>query len=837
VAVTGEPPAIETATTSVGQVINERTVQEIPLNGRHFVDLGLLIPGSVAPPQNGFLSAPLRGQGSFAFNTAGAREDTVNFMINGVNLNDMVQNQITFQPSINTVQEFKVDNSTFSAQYGRNSGAIVNIATRSGTNAFHGEAFEFLRDDAFDAQNRFATKKSPFNRNQFGANIGGPLVRGKTFFFLTYEGLRQRQGLDLNSGVLTDAERARVTDPVSLQLLTLIPHANAVGSRGEGRFIGTDTAPVDIDQWTGDVNHQLSQSDTLHAYYAFQRDRRGEPNLQGNTIPGFGDTRQSHRQIGTLNEVHTFGPSAVNELRFGFNRINITLQPNTPLNPADFGIKNGIDEAIGIPQITVGGIALNFGGPSNFPQGRADTTFVLSDTVSYLRGRHSLKFGGELRRFQNHNFTSDTGTFSYATLNDFYVGTGNSFNITLGDRPSDIVQTALSAFVEDSFKIRPGLSFDLGLRFDSFLAPTDKEDRFVVFDPERVALVQVGNGIDEPYGTSHDLQPRVGVVWDPWKTGKTVFRAAYARLVDQPVTNAVTPLTANPPLAVPLNVTGPVRLDSAAASARAVGLAPNTIDADFRGARVDSFNFNVQRELPGGIGMMIGYFGSRGDHLRLTRNLNQFVNGVRPYPRLAADSPIQPGAALGNITTISSVGKSWYDAMWVTANKRLARGLQFNASYTLSKAEDYNSLNSQAQVVQDALNPADSKGPPTSTPATGSSSTPSTSCPSRATGSPRDGRSASSPRARPGTRSTSSRTSTPSTGSTTRCGRTSWARSRSWATRTAGSTPESATRASPAPAPPRPSTRCRCPPPASSTSATCRATPSTARASTPRTSL
>src|SRR5438309_1690398 len=315
--ITADTPVIETATTSVGQVINQRTVQEIPLNGRHFVDLGLLIPGSVTPPQNGFLTAPLRGQGSFAFNTAGNREDTVNFMINGVNLNDMVQNQITFQPSINTVQEFKVDNSTFSAQYGRNSGAIVNIATRSGTNDFHGEAFEFFRHDRFDSRNFFNTKKSPFKRNQFGASLGGPLMRGKTFFFVSYEGLRQRQGLDLNSGVLTEAERARVTDPVTRRLLDLIPHANAVGSRGEGRFIGTATAPVDIDQGTGDLSHQFSQSDTLHAYYAFQRDKRGEPNLQGNTIPGFGDTRHSHRQIGTLNEVHTFGPDTVNEARLG----------------------------------------------------------------------------------------------------------------------------------------------------------------------------------------------------------------------------------------------------------------------------------------------------------------------------------------------------------------------------------------------------------------------------------------------------------------------------------------------------------------------------------------
>src|SRR5262247_132271 len=176
VEVTADSQTVETTTITVGQVINQKTVQEIPLNGRHFVDLGLLIPGSVTPPQNGFLTAPLRGQGSFAFNTAGAREDTVNFMIHGVNLNDMVQNQITFQPSINTVQEFKVDNSTYSAEYGRNSGAIVNIATRSGTNDFHGEGFEFIRNDALDARNFFnfcppgqsvckSQGKPPFKRN------------------------------------------------------------------------------------------------------------------------------------------------------------------------------------------------------------------------------------------------------------------------------------------------------------------------------------------------------------------------------------------------------------------------------------------------------------------------------------------------------------------------------------------------------------------------------------------------------------------------------------------------------------------------------------------------
>src|SRR3989449_4465856 len=398
VEVSSQAPVIESSTMTVGQVIDQKTVQEIPLNGRHFVDLGLLIPGTVTPPQSGFLTAPLRGQGSFAFNTSGNREDAVNFMINGINLNDMVQNQVTFQPTINTVSEFKVDNSTFSAEYGRNSGAIVNIATRSGTNDLHGELFEFFRDTRFDSRNAFnqpPAAQSLFRRNQFGGNLGGPVIRNRTFFFGTYEGTRQRQGIDINSGVLRDDERAAGTDPISRRLLALIPTANTTGARGEGRYVGSATAPVDIDQGTGDIRHTISNADSLHWYYAFQRDQRGEPTLQLNTIPGFGDTRRSHRQIMTVNETHIFGTKLVNEARFGFNRINITFEPNAKLNPLDYGINDGVTTAIGIPQITVVGLALNFGGPQNFPQGRIDTSFVFSDTTSYLHGGHAIKFGGE----------------------------------------------------------------------------------------------------------------------------------------------------------------------------------------------------------------------------------------------------------------------------------------------------------------------------------------------------------------------------------------------------------------------------------------------------------
>ncbi len=721
--VTSDSSLIETTTTSVSQVINQRTVQEIPLNGRHFVDLGLLIPGSVTPPQNGFLSAPVRGQGSFSFNTAGNREDTVNFQINGINLNDQVQNQITFQPSINTVQEFKVDNSTFSAEYGRSSGAIVNIATRSGTNQYHGEVFEFFRNEALDARNFFnGSKKPPFKRNQFGISLGGPINlprfgeggsalgykgKDKTFFFFSYEGLRQRQGLTINTDVLSDAQRAAATNATTRQLLTLIPTANAIGSRGESRFVGSATAPVNVDQATGDVSHNLSVNDRLHGYYAFQRDQRIEPTLQGNSIPGFGDTRQSRRQIFTFNETHTFGSNLVNEARLGFNRIKIAFTPNAQLNPTDFGINNGITSARGLPQISIGGSLLNFGGPAGFPQGRGDTTYVVSDTLSYLRGKHSFKIGGEARRFLNNNSSLNTGTFSFANTNAFLAGTANGFSATLGNGFSSISQGAFGLFVQDNYKFRKNLTFELGFRYDANLSPTERFNRFVNFNPSTDSLVAVNNGIAPVYHTNNkNFQPRVGFAYDPFKDGKTSIRGAYAVLTDQPITNLVTGLSTNPPLANPVLLPAgrTTTFATALADAQAGGLAPNAVDLGFDNAYVQSYNLNVQRQIKPNLAVMVGYFGSKGTHLRLSRNLNQLVGGRRPFAALSSSSPILPGTVLGNITEREGTGNSSYNALWVSANKRLSRGFQFNASYTLSKSIDYNSQSSQGVTVQDSNN-------------------------------------------------------------------------------------------------------------------------------------
>jgi carboxypeptidase family protein/TonB-dependent receptor-like protein len=724
VTVTGASPLIETATVSVGQVMQERTVQEIPLNGRHFVDLGPLMPGGSTSPQNAGLSAPLRGQGAFSFMSAGNRETSVNFMINGINLNDLSNSQVTFQPSINTVSEFKVDNSTFSAEYGRNSGAIVNVATRSGSNTLHGEAFDFYRDDKYDSRNYFnppPAAQSVFNRKQFGVNLGGPLVTNKMFYFGSYEGLRHLQAVDLNSGTLTAAQRAAVTDPLARRLLQYIPEAN--DSTGT-RIIGSDLAPVNIDQWTIDSRNNLRQNDDLHLYYAFQKDFRHEPNAQGNTVAGFGDNRGAHRQVFTVNETHVFSQALVNEVRAGFNRISISFDPTNLVDTGALGIRVGTTQnPIALPQVTISGPGLNFGGPAGFPSAREVTTGAIGDTATYLRGNQIFKFGGEFRRVKHNSFNGDPGSFTYPSIAAFQSGFGSQFGITLGDRSFNAYVNAIGAFVQDSISLGGNLKLDLGLRYDYLPSPTEADNKLVTFDPGSLSLLQIGQGgFTQVTKNGSDFQPRLGVIWNPTGDGTLVVRGAYAIMVNQSNTGYFTGETGNPPLVVPLSAQASgtaasnIRLDNAIGGAgSAASVAPAFTDPNFLPSRMQTWNVNVEREFRG-TGVMVGYFGSHGDRQRTPINLNQFTTPggtVRPFARLSASSPILPGTVLGNITEQTSLGWSDYKALWVTANKRVTQGLQMAASYTLSKSTDTNSYDATGAgnngSLQDSTNLADSE--------------------------------------------------------------------------------------------------------------------------------
>jgi hypothetical protein len=732
VEILAEAAIIDTMTNSMGQVINDKTVQDIPLNGRHFTDMSLLTPGTLTPPANGFLSAPLRGQGSFGINTAGQREDTTNWMVNGINLNDPVQNQITFQPPIDTLAEFKIDNSAFPAEYGRNAGAIVNMATRSGTNEYHGEAFEFLRNNALDARNFFNTvpnPQAPFKRNEFGADFGGPMMKNKVFFFLAYEGLRQHQSLTVSTTVPSQNQRAAVSSAAVQSLLPLIPGANFHQSTDLSTtqadwtgFTGGALANVAINQGSGDIDVELRQQDRIHGYYVVQKDLREEPTAGGAigaNIPGFGDTRDGFRQLMTVSEDHTFSSALANTVRLGFNRIHLTFTPNALLDPAKFNITlpAGSPAASGLPFFNVGG-TLGFGGPTGEPQGRGDTTVALNDTLSWLKGRHTFAFGGEIRRAYNNNIAENVGSFTFASMATFLNDNANQFTDQLGAGNDKILQPSYDVFAQDSFKWKPNFTINLGLRYAWNSTPSEALGHFTNFDPTLGTLVPAS----QPYQTNNkNFQPRIGFAWDPFKDGKTSVRAAYAIMAQDPTTNIVTGLSSNPPFALPLSASGSITLENPGAAVSSVSLGPSAINPNFNDMYAQDWNLTIQRQITSTLGVEVAYVGTKGTHLQLTQNINQpFVTGgiygsVKPFPTLPQTSAVLPTqcqqppntpCALNTINQVNSGGNSNYNALWATVNKHFASGVQFLASYTLSKSLDYNSLSTgESYIIQNAYNP------------------------------------------------------------------------------------------------------------------------------------
>ncbi len=718
VEVSAAATVIVSDTITVGSVIDQRTVQELPLNGRHFLDLTVLTPGGVTAPSSGSLTAPSRGLGANSFVTAGNREDSVNFQINGVNLNDNIQNQITFQPSINTTSEFKIDNSTYSAEYGRSSGSIVNVLTRSGTNVFHGEVFDYNRNNSFDTRNFFnpkGTAQNALKRNNFGASLGGPIFRDKAFFFASYEGLRQHQTLVLNSGVYTTAQRAyiqSINNPTAIALLAFIPAAN--DSTGK-RFVGSAAGPVNVDQYTGDVSFQVNPKNSIHGFYAHQSDVRTEPTLQGNTIAGFGDHRSAARQVGTLSFFHIFSPVLSNEARIGANRISIAFVPNNQVNPTAYGIGDGIVLPVGLPQISLVDAGTNFGGPSGFPQGRTDNLDLFNDTLTFLRGRHTIRLGGEYRRSVDNSFANDTGTLAFNTYTNFANAVANSFSITPTAVNSRVFSNAAAGFAVDDFKLTKRFNLELGFRYEWNGTPTEGADRFVIFNLTNAQLQQV----HRPYNQNFNYEPRVGFTWDPYGDGKTVVRSGYGIMADQPTANAVTGLASNPPFATAVNyssATVPLSVGNIYTAASASSIAINNIRPNFSNAYTETYNVNIQQELAQSVVLNLGYYGSQGKHLRVRVNANQPTagsNASRPYQSISAASAYKPGMSLAtaNIAQVDAISESNYNALWVTATKSLTHGLQFLFTYNWSKSMDENSLGSQGgYALQDSYNPKTSYG-------------------------------------------------------------------------------------------------------------------------------
>jgi hypothetical protein len=602
---------VQTESASLGTIVENKKIVEIPLNGRFFLDLALLTAGTVVPSTSNrtFLAAP-SGIGISGINASGTREDSTNYLFDGINLSDMVQNQITFQPNIDMIQEFKVQTNAFNAEYGRNAGIIINAVSKSGTNGVHGSAFEFVRNEIFDAKNFFDRTGpiAPFKRNIYGYSVGGPILPNKVFFFHSYEGRQGREVATLNAPVPTDAQRAQVTNPIIRKLLEVLPPANdATG----GFFQGSNPRRRTLNQYTGRIDASPTTKDLLFGTFIINRDERTEPTLQGNNLPGFGDSRPAKRALVALGYTRILTPNITNELRAGLNRVYITFTHVFPGTPAEFGIASPSEV---FPQVIVaggGGGGPAFGGISGFPQGRGDTTFQYNDTLAWVKGRHSIKFGAEFRRFRNNNFNYGTGgVINFATMATFLAGTPSSATETaLAVTPAFRVN-AVGLFVQDDIKVTKRLALNLGMRWEYNGVPNEIHNRMGVYDFGQNKVLPIGTGgVDQPYNPQYtNIGPRVGLSYDPFGKGRTVVRAGVGFYYDQPVLNILSGLASNPPFSASVNNTSNINLAAPFAVPPGGSTAIAAVDANFKSGRVLSYNTNIQHEMFGTV-FQVSYVG------------------------------------------------------------------------------------------------------------------------------------------------------------------------------------------------------------------------------------
>jgi hypothetical protein len=462
---------------------------------------------------------------------------------------------------------------------------------------------------------------------------------------------------------------------------------------------------VNISQGTANFSESLTDAHRLNVYYAIQQDFRHEPPAtDANSFPNEGDQRGGRRQLWSVNETWVISPTMVNELRLGANRIHIVFNPDVLANPVAYGINDGVTTPIGLPQITVSG-AFTFG--SSAISARGDLTTVLSDTLSWTHGNHTVKFGGEERRQNSNNITTSPGTFTFPTIAAFLADQASAFSTTTSNRSNRAYENALAFFVTDSWKVTRKFTATLGLRYEWNSTPTEGGGRFVVFDPASDTLQHVGSsgGLSSAYNQSAtNFEPRVGFAYDPFGQGKTMIRGGFATAVDQPGFGLVVGLVNNAPYAIPVSSTSAGLSLLNAYSLAGGAIAVNSVAHNYKDAYVTQWNFGIEQQLAHDFKVTARYVGSKGTDLNVARNYNQFVNGVRPYPTLSKTSPIDPGATLSNITVYESGANSSYNALWVTAEKRFAKGLQFNSSYSWSKSIDDNSRNYQGVVIQDSNN-------------------------------------------------------------------------------------------------------------------------------------
>ena len=769
VEVTETVPLVETSDTTLSQVVDRTLVQELPLNGRDFGKLVALTPGvtvegsGVAGTEKGF------GQ----FNIDGNRDRSNNYTLDGTDNNDpwfnnsaLNQVGITGAPAtllpLDAIQEFNLQ-AQFSAEYGRNSGSIVNIVTRSGSNTFHGSLYEYNRNSVFDARNYFNTKTVPsttgalipnpqshFNNNNFGGSLGGPILKDKTFFFLAYEGQRERVGSDFALQVPTAAEVSQGEQEALLNTAIIPNGLNPALAKILNIYMPTsptnslpftDLDKNDNDNFIVKVDHHFNSIHSIAVRYAFGNDNQVFPlgSLggfgSGSRLGAFSQISPTRVQVVSASWLAIISPTLFNEVRFGYSRFSNSFNSaDGNLNTqSQYGIDFGTG-LTGLPEIDFNGLIENLGATTfGIPRGRTSRTYQILDDFTYIRGHHTWKFGGEYRRalvdFSNDNFARGLFFFdatpppvslpgaddiSHAIAN-YFLGIESGQAMT-GDTARSLATNGLSFFAEDSIRLRQNFTVNAGLRWEYFGPVSESHNLLSNLLSPTGTLVKVGSpGLPRPYNRDlNNFGPRLGFAWNI--TPKTVIRSAYGiyydyipmHLMQANFTNSAG-ISANPigPEAiVPLNYNQDVYNGTTAGPVFTPVVGPPVqpsifvTDHNLETPYVQSWNLNVQHEVGQSLSFEVGYVGSKGTKLVRLYDLNQ--NGINPN--------------YSAIDVLSTGTSSTYHAGQFTA--RLQNWHRFSgfSTYTLSKSLDGASdgINYDFAFValpQDSTNRKAEKGP------------------------------------------------------------------------------------------------------------------------------
>jgi hypothetical protein len=749
VEVVASTPVLQTESATVGEVISGTTVVGLPLNGRNPGSFALLLPGVTTPNPSSFTTPSKAFSGGRPY-VNGQREQTNNYTLDGVDMNESIDNLVAYQPSPDALAEISVETNNYSAELGNVSGAIINNVIKSGTNELHGNGFEFLRNASMDANtwsnNRSRAVKPDRKQHIFGGTVGGPIVQNKVFFFADYQGLNLIEpstalaGGNLASvaptawrtGDLSSLLASNIivkdprtgqpfpgniipTDrfgPVARAILadpTAYPQPTLTQASVTNNFVGSTQRTTKNHQVDGKVDINLSNENRFFARYSYDWYKALDDTTNFPLILG-GLARAPFKGVAAnWNRIVT--PALINELLFGFTQVGFVTNSVDTSGIGNANAKYGIagDQAVaGFSQIILGQGLTNIGSPAILSDSN-DKTFQINDKVSWIKGRHLVKFGGSwLHYSMKRTYTGNNGALGLFEYSGAF--TGSAFGDFLLDQlarkgrgsvapPWTHLQNRIGVFVQDDFKFRDNLTLNLGFRWEYTSPLVEKDDRQANFNLQTGAELfanQNGNSraLYEPYYKG--FEPRVGFAWTP--NEKYVVRGAYGITQHMEGTGANLRLPLNPPFFFESEVrydttSGPGTATTGFQGLQALDQPSGQVrafDTNLRPAFNEQWNLFVEYLLTHSTSINVGYVGNHVTHLATARDGNAPLPGTGPSSTWLPAQNRRPLFAtaplLTSISTTSSIGYSNYNALQASARQRLSKGLEFLVSYAFGKA-------------------------------------------------------------------------------------------------------------------------------------------------------